>query len=118
MIKHIALIFIFMWSLVLGQSVYAVQTMMKNIRVWSKQDSTRVVFELSSKPQMDTLELENPERYVVDLKNTQCQLNIKPNLFQNSPILNFRHSIRQSKDCRSVFELNNKLPTNSFVLEP
>lgn len=108
----------FMISLISGASASAAQIIMKDIRVWSKQDSTRVVFELSGKPQLDSLELENPERYVVDIKNTQCQLRVKPNLFQNSPILDFRHSMRQTKDCRLVFELNKKLPTNSFVLQP
>lgn len=116
--KQIASIFFFITSLFLSQSVFAAKIMIKDIRVWSKQDSTRVVFELTGKPQLDSLELENPERYVVDLKNTQCQLRPNPNLFKQSPVIDFRHSMRQSKDCRLVFELSKKLPTNSFILQP
>lgn len=118
MIKHITSLFFLITSLFLSQSTFAAKNMIKDIRVWSKQDSTRVVFELTGKPQLDSLELEGPERYVVDLKNTQCQLRTNPNLFKQSPVVEFRHSMRQSKDCRLVFELNKKLPTNSFILQP
>lgn len=118
MIKQIVSLFFLLTSLILSQSIFAAQIMIKDIRVWSKQDSTRVVFELTGKPQLDSLELENPERYVVDLKNTQCQLKPNAKLFNQSPVIDFRHSMRQSKDCRLVFELNKKLPTNSFILQP
>lgn len=118
MIKQVTSLFLLLTSLFLSQSSFAAKIMIKDIRVWSKQDSTRVVFELTGKPQLDSLELENPERYVIDLKNTQCQLRHNPKLFKQSPVTEFRHSMRQSKDCRLVFELNKKLPTNSFILQP
>lgn len=118
MIKPIIPLLIFVVGLISSTSTFAAQVVMKGVRVWSKQESTRVVFELSGKPQIDSLELENPNRYVVDLKNTQCQLVINPKVFNKSPITDFRHSTRQTKDCRLVFELNAKLPANSFVLQP
>ncbi len=118
MIKNITCVLFFITSLVLGSLACAAPVIMKGVRVWSKQESTRVVFELSAKPKIESLELENPERYVVDLKNTQCHLTVKSNIFNNSPILDFRHSMRQETDCRLVFDLNKKLPANSFVLEP
>ncbi len=118
MIKHIIPLLFFILTLISSTSTLAAQVVMKGVRVWSKQESTRVVFELTGKPQIESLELENPDRYVVDLKNTQCQVMLKPNLFKNSPITEFRHSTRQTKDCRLVFELNAKLPANSFVLQP
>lgn len=118
MIKRTLPLVFLLLSFLFEPSAYGAQIRMKDFRVWAKQDSARIVFELSEKPQIDSLELEKPERYVVDLKNTHCQLSTKSSLFKNSPVLDFRHSMRQDKDCRLVFELNKKLPTNSFVLEP
>ena len=117
-IKYITQVLFCMVSLVFGAMSEASQIIMKDMRIWSKQESTRVVFELSAKPKIEALDLGNPDRFVVDLKNTQCQLSVNPSIFKNSPILDFRHSVRQSKDCRLVFELNKPLPTNSFLLEP
>lgn len=118
MIKRTLPLLFLLFSFLFEPCAYGAQIRMKDFRVWAKQDSARIVFELSEKPQIDSLELEKPERYVVDLKNTHCQLSTKSSLFKNSPVLDFRHSMRQDKDCRLVFELNKKLPTNSFVLEP
>ena len=57
MIKNITCVLFFITSLVLGSLACAAPVIMKGVRVWSKQESTRVVFELSAKPKIESLEL-------------------------------------------------------------
>ena len=57
-------------------SVSAAQTELKGVRTWPSPDNTRVVFDLSNKPQYETHYLTNPDRLVIDLTrdNEQSQL--------------------------------------------
>ena len=55
--------------LAISASLYA-QNTINSVRVWPSPDSTRVVFDLTDKPDFSYFMLKNPLRLVVDLETT------------------------------------------------
>ena len=47
------------------------------VRLWRAPDHTRVVLDLSGSADFSTLSLENPERFVVDLSQSQLKASLK-----------------------------------------
>lgn len=93
------------------------KTKVEGVRVWDAPDSVRVVFDVSGSPEYQIFTLSNPNRVVIDLKNTQWSVQTKPELAHSS-INTLRHSIRHEKDLRVVLDLNEKVKPSSFVLVP
>jgi len=90
----------------------------KNVRVWPSPDSTRVVLDLTHSIEYSYFMLSNPERLVLDLKNTSINAELS-NLAQSSDILkNIRSSTKNKSDSRLVFDLTSKIEPIIFALKP
>ncbi|MFT6528685.1 MAG: N-acetylmuramoyl-L-alanine amidase [Psychrosphaera sp.] len=90
----------------------------KNVRVWPSPDSTRVVLDLTQSIEYSYFMLSNPERLVLDLKNTSINAELS-NLAQSSDILkNIRSSTKNKSDSRLVFDLTSKIEPIIFALKP
>nr|WP_237363822.1 LysM peptidoglycan-binding domain-containing protein [Vibrio marisflavi] len=89
------------------------------IRVWPSPDETRVVFDLKSDVDYSYFSLSNPQRLVVDLKDTTLHAKL-PTVVKNSPILKkIRKSTPPNKSTyRLVFELKKKSKVQIFKLPP
>ncbi len=92
---------------------------LESLRVWLSQDKTRVVLDLKSEADYSYFTLSNPDRLVVDLKNTTLSAKL-PLLVKESEIL---HKIRKSSPpakgtYRLVFELKSKASPTLFKLQP
>lgn len=86
--------------------------------MWSSPDSTRLVFDTNAPLDHSVLVLRNPDRVVIDLKNTRAE-QLQENLdFSQSHILRIRSAPRDDSDLRVVLDM--KVPVNpkSFVLNP
>lgn len=91
----------------------------EGIRVWPAPDNTRVVFDLSAKPQYKYFRLTNPQRLVIDFQNSQNIVQLK-NLAKNDPrISKIRTSTSKTKGTtRVVLDLKKEYQLAVFPLSP
>ena len=98
---------------------YADKVLIKEIRLWSDPEKTRFVFDLSGPPDYKAFAMSNPDRYVVDIKNSDFKKNIKLPVLKVSPVSKIRKAKRaNNKDVRIVFDLIDTVSPKNFVLTP
>ena len=88
------------------------------VRLWRAPDHTRVVLDLSGSADFSTLSLQNPERFVVDLSQSQLKASLKSLPLEGTPINGVRSGIRKGTDLRLVFDLSASVRTSVFLLPP
>ena len=89
-----------------------------DVRLWRAPDHTRVVFDLSDTISYSLLELDNPQRLVIDVADARL-INALTNLpLENTPISRVRSGVRYGDNLRIVFDLKAKIRPKSFPLEP
>ncbi|WP_286263406.1 N-acetylmuramoyl-L-alanine amidase [Thalassotalea atypica] len=109
--------------LLLFSSVFSGQAFAKEkingIRVWPAPENTRVVFDLTNKPQYSYFSLSSPERLVIDFKNSKNIVALK-DLAKKDPRINrIRTSKAKTKGgSRIVLELADKYKLTVFPLAP
>jgi len=104
-----------MYILALGD-VYAAQ--IDRLRVWSSPNNTRLVFDISAPVSYEILQLSNPDRIVVDIKNTTIAQALPRRAPGHSVILAIRSSVRNKHDYRVVLDVNTKVESQGFLLKP
>ena len=94
----------------------------KGLRVWAGPDHTRAVFDLDQRVDYRVFELGNPARLVVDLDRSRVvgdlTTHLTPSNGHRSVIQGVRHGVRDGHDARVVFELDDAVQVQSFLLEP
>jgi N-acetylmuramoyl-L-alanine amidase len=103
----------FLWS----QQIFASAQITK-VRAWKSPEKTRVVFEITDKANYSIFQLQNPERLVLDLKNTSINSLALKQLDYNGLIVNSRSSARGKNSLRLVLQLNKKVRVKDFQLKP
>jgi N-acetylmuramoyl-L-alanine amidase len=95
------------------------QNKMEGVRVWPSPDSTRVVFDLSQKPDYSYFMLKNPLRLVVDLNNTK-KVDALPEIpIEHRIIKKLRYSTaKNSRSTRVVFDLSRNAKPVVLALAP
>ncbi|HEY5714848.1 MAG TPA: N-acetylmuramoyl-L-alanine amidase, partial [Psychromonas sp.] len=89
------------------------------VRAWPSPDNTRVVLDLSSKPDYQTHYLKHPDRLVIDLKSTTTAVDLKKIKHAGPLVNNLRESASGQKDTyRLVVDLNKSSQAKIFVLPP
>jgi N-acetylmuramoyl-L-alanine amidase len=86
---------------------------LKGARVSTDLERTRVVLDLTDKVRYSTQTLANPDRLVVDLRDTRNAASLKKLPLQDTPIRAVRAGIRNGHDLRLVFDLT--APANASV---
>jgi N-acetylmuramoyl-L-alanine amidase len=100
-------------------SVSAAQTELKGVRTWPSPDNTRVVFDLSNKPQYETHYLTNPDRLVIDLTGTTNKANLKAIKNKGKLITDIRESkTAKANTFRLVIDLKEVSKAKIFSLPP
>lgn len=102
--------------LLVVSSVASAATDIESVRLWRSPESTRLVFDLSDTVDHKLLVLENPDRLVVDLTDTQLKGNFKGFDLTKTPIVNVRHAPRNGNDLRIVLDLKVSVSPKSFSL--
>ena len=98
---------------------YADKVLIKEIRLWSDPEKTRFVFDLSAPPDYTAFAVSDPDRYVVDIKNSDFKKNIKLPVLKESPVSKIRKAKRNNNtDVRIVFDLNTHVIPRNFALTP
>ncbi len=99
--------------------VFANTNSINGVRVWPAPESTRIVFDLKTKPDYKYFTLTKPSRLVIDFKNTKNNTILKT-LADNDPRIKlFRTSTSKAKSStRLVLELSKSYPLTIFPLAP
>ena len=106
-------------SSTVSNAVAASTNSIDGVRVWPAPENTRVVFDLKTKPDYKYFTLSNPNRLVIDFKNTKNNTALK-NLANSDPRIKiFRSSSSKSKSStRLVLELAKSYQLTVFPLAP
>ena len=112
-----------MYRLLLGLLLYTCSVGVwaagiESIRLSQSDQKTRVVFDLSDRADFTTFLLKNPDRLVIDLKNTkQSYVPVIPSLI-GTPIQNIRYAQQPQNILRVVLDLTQSLSYTSQLLPP
>ncbi len=90
----------------------------KDVRMWTAPDKTRIVFDISKNVEHRLFTLHKPERLVIDITNASASTALMIASFKNTPLLGFRTAVRNKNDYRVVLDLNTKTKSKSFILKP
>ncbi|MCK4710435.1 MAG: AMIN domain-containing protein, partial [Gammaproteobacteria bacterium] len=89
-----------------------------NIRLSQSYNRTRLVFDLNRSIDHSLFRLHNPERVVLDIKNTRLVDSGLIEQMHNSLLKGVRTGVRNRNDLRVVLDLNNNVTPRSFLLRP
>lgn len=89
-----------------------------SVRLWHSPDKTRIVFDVSDNIDYTIFTLKNPERLVVDIKNSTQKATLPVLEADNKHIAAIRFGAPKEKVLRFVFDLKRPLQEHSFLLTP
>lgn len=94
------------------------QVEVQGVRVWAAPDNTRIVFDLSAPVEHELLELDDPQRLVIDLE--QARLARQPDQpdADDRYLKSLRSGIRNGNDLRVVLDLKRDVTSKTFQLKP
>lgn len=90
----------------------------ENIRVWSEDERTRVVLDLSGPADHNIFTLRGPDRLVVDLKDSRLSDSIKAMPGGTGALDGIRSGLRANGQLRVVLDLNEAVRSRSFTAGP
>ena len=93
-------------------------TVIDGTRTWRAPDNTRLVFDIDSPADYSIFTLSNPERLVIDFKNTRLSKPLSPPSQEGTLIRNIRSAPHNQHDLRVVLDLTGKPRYKSFLLAP
>ena len=97
----------------------AVAGQLEGVRMHEAPDYTRVVFDTTSPVSYDLFTLTNPDRVVIDLKNTDAEVGFDPSVVavNRKRVKNLRASVR-GMDYRVVLDVSGHVDPKGFTLQP
>jgi N-acetylmuramoyl-L-alanine amidase len=99
-------------------SVSAMAAEVHGFRVWTDPDKTRAVLDLSKGAEYKLFTLENPERVVIDLKDSKLGHSLDLDSEHAGVINSVRHGGPEDDTLRVVLDLSEDSLVKSFLLEP
>lgn len=90
----------------------------KDIRLAKNNGYVRLVFDLDDIADHSVFTLHEPERVVLDIKNTNMPHGMVDRVQANSLIRSIRSGVRNDNDLRVVFDLAESVTPRSFLLAP
>ncbi|MCF7980646.1 MAG: N-acetylmuramoyl-L-alanine amidase [Pseudomonadales bacterium] len=109
---------IVLMSFVLASAPVSAATRIEGVRVWPAPDHTRIVFDVSGEIEHKIFTMSNPDRLVIDIKNTITKTRFQSLDLPSELVKGVRQAVRNKTDLRVVFDLNTKIKPASFVLPP
>ena len=104
--------------LLLLSSLAAAGTTVENVRIWSENDKTRVVLDLSQPVEHNIFTLRGPDRLVVDLKDSRLGRELTRMPRGAGAIRSIRSAVRANGQLRVVFDLNAAVRSRTFTAGP
>jgi len=90
----------------------------RDVRLWTAPDHTRLVFDLNRKMRYKLFRLHKPERIVIDMQQTSLKADISKLPLPDPVIQSMRHGISEQHGLRMVIDLKEKVQPRSFLLKP
>ncbi len=103
--------------LLLSAAAHAGSTV-ENVRIWSENDKTRVVLDLSRSVDHNIFTLRGPERIVIDLKDSRLAGTLKQLPKGAGSVRSIRSAVRANGQLRVVLDLNEGVRSRSFQAGP
>ena len=104
--------------LVMSASVSA-KNKIEGLRIWPSPTNTRIVFDLEEKPEYSYFTLYNPTRLVIDLADTDKNIDFSQYKNTSKLVKKVRHSTpKNNHSARIVIELSKKVKPEIFALPP
>ena len=88
-----------------------------SLRLWRAPDNTRLVLDLSGPVEHKVFTLDNPNRLVIDIKNSTLKTTFDKLDLASTPIDAMRSGVRGDADLRLVFDLKKPVTVKSFTLK-
>jgi N-acetylmuramoyl-L-alanine amidase len=104
-------------ALLLANAAYAGSTV-ENVRIWSENDKTRVVLDLSRSVDYNIFTLRGPDRIVVDLKDSRMAESLARLPKGVGTVRSIRSAIRSDGQLRVVLDLTQGVRSRSFRAGP
>jgi N-acetylmuramoyl-L-alanine amidase len=104
--------------LLLIASAAAAGTTVENIRIWSENNKTRVVLDLSNPVEHNIFTLRGPDRLVIDLKDSRLANTLAQMPQGAGTIKSIRSAIRANGQLRVVLDLNTAVRSRTFTAGP
>ena len=99
-------------------SVAYAATTVENVRIWSENDKTRVVLDLSKSVTHKIFTLRDPDRIVIDLKDSRLGGSLKSLPQGTGAVRGIRSAIRANGQLRVVLDLAQPVRSRSFTAGP
>lgn len=113
--KLVAAALLFLVTAPMAQAVADVLGM----RTWAAPDGARVVFDLSAPAEYHLFRLENPERVVIDFRNTRLRHGLsRVATPEGAPVRSVRHAVHNDRDLRIVIDMDRHHEAQHFLLAP
>jgi N-acetylmuramoyl-L-alanine amidase len=104
--------------LLLLTSVAAAGTTVENIRIWSENNKTRVVLDLSESVEHSIFTLRGPDRLVIDLKSSRLGKELTSMPRGAGAVRSIRSAVRANGQLRVVLDLNSAVRSRTFTAGP
>jgi N-acetylmuramoyl-L-alanine amidase len=104
-------------ALLFATTAWAGSAKVRDVRLWSGPEGTRLVVELSGPVEYDVFAIEGPDRVVIDLANTQLPAG-KSMPAGQGPVKSVRSGPQPGQGLRLVLDLDSPQPPKSFVVGP
>lgn len=103
--------------LMLTSAVFAGSTV-ENVRIWSENNKTRVVLDLSRSVQHNIFTLRGPDRLVIDLKDSRLAKTLNAMPKGAGAVRSIRSAVRADGQLRVVLDLNTAVRSRTFTAGP
>lgn len=101
---------------VLPASVFAAD--IESLDIWRSPDFTRVVIDVSKRPEYSVFVLEDPHRVVIDIRDSRMNAALQGLDMEGSPVTAVRSGSRNQTDTRIVLDLSSPINPSSYSLPP
>jgi N-acetylmuramoyl-L-alanine amidase len=93
-------------------------TTVENVRIWSENNKTRVVLDLSRSVEHNIFTLRGPDRLVIDLKDSRLAVSLRSMPQGAGAVRSIRSAVRSNGQLRVVLDLNTAVRSRSFTAGP
>ena len=100
----------------LPASVFAAD--IESLDIWRSPDFTRVVIDVSKRPEYSVFVLEDPHRVVIDIRDSRMNAALQGLDMEGSPVTAVRSGSRNQTDTRIVLDLSGPINPSSYSLPP
>jgi N-acetylmuramoyl-L-alanine amidase len=91
---------------------------LQDIRLWAGPEQTRIVFDLSGPAEHTVFTLDNPERVVIDIRQTRRIEALKATCDGKGLVQSVRTGVQPGGSTRVVLDLKSRAKPESFILPP